>query len=479
MLYFIVAAAALILIVVTINTVSAGRTADTHHYRPEPASHEELVRLAGAIRIKTVSHHDQSKNDVSEFSKFQQFLVNTYPLFHRTAERHLLNEYSIIYRWQGANEALPPVLLTAHYDVVPADSTKWSVLPFAGVVKDGFLWGRGTIDTKNTLISCMEAAEQLCSDGFTPERTVYFAFGGDEEISGAFGAKKMAAWFIEHNIHFDWMWDEGAITGDGLLPGMLKKLSLIGTAEKGQVNIKLETRSAGGGHAAMPPRFTATGRIARAVARIEASPFPLRWIKTTRVFFKRMAAAGVLPYRIALSNLWLTGGLIKMMMGRSPNSAALLRTTTAPTVISGSSKENVLADSASAVINIRILPGDTIDGVVRRVSQTISDKNVNVGVLQNSGAEEASEESSITSEGYRFLEKMLNETIPDSVVLPYLATTASDSRNYSECCTDTYRYAPMILNQEELDRIHGVDERISFENFGLGIRCYKTLIKML
>lgn len=478
MLFIIIAVVALILIII-INTLNASGLAGREEYKPEPADPSAVERLAGAVRLATVSHYDKSKDDLNAHRQFQAYLTECFPLFHKVAERTVLSEYAVIYCWHGKNESLPPVLLTAHYDVVPADASKWSRPPFAAVSEDGYLWGRGTLDTKNTLMSSLEAAESLCRDGFQPERTVYFAFGGDEEITGSHGALKSMEWFQEQGINFEWMWDEGAITADGLMPGIRGKLSLIGTAEKGQVNVLLKAVSENGGHAAMPPKLTPTGRIARAVARIEAKPFRLRWLKTTRLFFKRMAAAGIPVYRVAMSNLWLTGGLLKLVLGGSPNTAALLRTTMAPTMIRGSHKENVLADEAEAVVNVRILPGDSVEGVLHRIKKVVADEKVSVGLISADDADEPVFESSIKAEGYQLLEQMLKETISDTIVLPYLATTASDSRHYAPVCRDIYRYAPMILNQEELDRIHGVDERISFENYGLSIRSYLCLMKKL
>ncbi len=483
MMFILIPVACVLFIIIYVNVLIAGKVDPNLGYTPSAAPADAVQRLARAIKIPTVSHYDPAEDDSGKFREFQQFLADTFPDFHKTAGRTILGDYSVIYKWKGRNDEYstnaPPVLVTAHYDVVPVDESKWTHKPFGAEIDGEFLWGRGTLDTKNTLMASLEAAEELCRNGFVPERTVYFAFGGDEETTGRNGACRNAEWFSSNGIMFDWLWDEGAITADGLMPGMLKKLSLIGTAEKGQVNILLQADSTAGGHAAMPPKYTATGRIARAVARIEAHPFPLRWLKTTRIFFKKMARAGIPAYKIALSNLWITGGLIKMIMGMNPASAALLRTTTAPTMISGSRKENVLADHASAVINVRILPGDSVEGVLERIRKVVADKNVKVSIKNNNDADNPVAESSIESEGYKLLEQMLNEVIPDSVVLPYLATTASDSRNYASCCRNLYRYSPMILTQPELDRIHGADERISIENYGLAIRCYKTLFKKL
>ncbi len=483
MAIIILSIAAVLIIVIVINTIRAGSVDSSICYSPEAADPEALKRLAGAIRIPTVSHYDISEDDKESFKALQNYLVESFPKVHEVMERTVLSEYSVIYKWKGRHDEFssehPPVLLTAHYDVVPADESKWSFPPFGGIEKEGFLWGRGTLDTKNTLMSLLEAAETLCSEGFIPERTVYLAFGGDEETTGCEGASRSCRWFSEHGITFDWLWDEGAITVDGMMPGINNLLSLIGTTEKGQVSIELHAKASGAGHAAMPPKISAAGRIARAVARIEAKPFPMRWLKTTRAFFSKMARAGGFGFKLALSNLWLTGGLIKFVMSKIPSVAAMFRTTTAPTMLNASSKENVLADEATAVINVRLLPGDSIEKVISRMKKVIADDQVSVYVKNDNDAEEAAPESSSDAEGYKLLEQTLNELIPDSVVLPYLATTASDTRNYVSCCRNMYRYSPMILTQQEVNRIHGVDERISLENYGLAIKFYKTMLKKL
>jgi carboxypeptidase PM20D1 len=229
----------------------------------------------------------------------------------------------------------------------------------------------------------------------------------------------------------------------------------------------------------MPPAVTATGRIARAAARVEARPFPLRWLKTTRLFFREITAAASPAVKPVLANLWLTGGLVKLIMARNPSSAALLHTTAAPTIIRGSSKENVLAEDAMAVINVRILPGESVAGTVSRIKKVVGDDKVEVSLLDEEAATEPVKESSVKSEGYRLISEMIEETIADSVVLPFLVTVATDSKYYAGCCRDIYRYVPMILNREELERIHGADERISAENYGLAVNSYKNLIKKL
>ena len=466
-------------VIFIINTLRAGGKHSTTNYSPVPADREQAERLARAVRIPTVSYSDYSRIDKALHREFQEFLIDAFPCFNKAAEKTVLSDFGLIYKWQGRSLDLAPVMFIAHYDVVPAEAAKWSHLPFGGDIDEEYIWGRGTLDTKHTLMASLEAAEDLCREGFVPERTIYFAFGGDEEISGELGAKKIAAWFKQQSITMDWLLDEGSITGDGLISGMTKKLSLIGTAEKGHVDVLLRTTASGGGHASMPPRITATGRVARAVARLEARPLKLRWLATTRTLFREMAAAGTPALRVALSNLWITGGLIKSVMGKSPASAALLRTTTAPTMITGSDKENVLAGEASAVINVRILPGESIDGVLKKIKRIVSDEKVDVSILDEDGAGEPVPESSTDCDGYHLIKETILENIPDSVVLPFLVTVTTDSRNYTECCRNIYRYGPVILNQDELDRIHSVDERISLDNYGLCIRSYKSLMNKL
>lgn len=468
----------IVFIIFTVNSLKARGKASGPDYIPEPVSPDAAKRLAQAVSIPTVSYTDYSKIDIEHHRRFQKFLTEAFPAFHKAAERTVLSDYALIYKLAGKSEDKKPVLFMAHYDVVPVNAGDWTHEPFGGVIDDEFIWGRGTLDTKNSLMASLEAAEALCAEGFVPDRTIYFAFGGDEEVLGLKGAGEIKKWFIDKDITVDWLLDEGAVTGDGLIGGMKKKLTLIGTAEKGMVDYLLTAKSSGG-HASMPPKISATGRIARAVTRLEANPFRLRWLATTRALFSNMASAASPALRIMLSNLWLTRGLVKAVMGKSSTSAALLRTTMAPTMISGSNKENVLAREASAVVNVRILPGETIASVLRQMEKIVNDSEVSITVKNPEAAGEPVAESSTDSEGYRLIEEAVAETIPDSIVLPFLVTATTDSRQYTDFCRDIYRYCPVILTQTEVNRIHSVDERISLDNYGLCIRTYKILMSKL
>ena len=467
-----------LIILICLKTLITARTCSYPDYKPETCTNEAAERLAKAVRIKTVSHSDYSLNDLEKHREFQKFLKDSFPAFHSTAERTVLSDYGIIYKWPGRSEKQKALLFIAHYDVVPADDSKWTHPPFDGKIIDGYIWGRGTLDTKNTLMGMLEAAESLCKEGFIPKRDTYFAFGGDEETEGHLGAVKIAAHFKSQGISFEWLHDEGSIIADGIIKGVNRKLALIGTAEKGYADILLRTE-AKGGHAAMPPAITATGRIARAVTRIEKNPFPMRWIKTTRKMFSGMSSGSESWMKVVLANIWLFGPVIKLVMGKAPQSAALLRTTTAPTMIKGSSKENVLAETATAVINTRVLSGDTLETVLARIRKVIKDESIEVSLLNPESANNPVSESSTRGQGYKIISRVISETVHDALILPYLNTGTTDSKAYIECCENIYRLAPMILQPEDVESIHASNEKISLENYGLVIRFYKTMFQKI
>lgn len=467
-----------LIILICLKTLITARAGSYSDYSPAACENEAAERLAQAIRIKTVSHTDYSLNDLEKHRGFQNFLTESFPAFHSTAERTVLSDYGIVYKWPGRSDRQKPLLFIAHYDVVPAEAEKWTHPPFEGKITDGYIWGRGSLDTKNTLMGMLEAAEALCKEGFVPKRDIYFAFGGDEETEGHLGAVKTAAHFKAQGISFEWMHDEGSIIADGLIKGVNRKLALIGTAEKGYADILLKTE-AKGGHAAMPPAMTATGRIARAVTRIERKPFPMRWIKTTRKMFSGMSSGAESGMKVVFANIWLFGPVVKLVMAKNPQSAALLRTTTAPTMIKGSSKENVLAETASAIINTRVLAGDTLDSVLARIRKVVRDDSIEVSLLHPESANNPVPESSTRGQGYKVISRAIAETVPDALILPYLNTGTTDSKAYAECCENIYRLAPMILKPEDVDSIHASNERISLENYGLVISFYKTIFQKI
>jgi carboxypeptidase PM20D1 len=456
-----------------------------------------LDRFRNAIRIDT-SWPEQAEQDLKVqgtaeqvLSSFQDFLLTAYPAFHRVAERLTLSPYSVIYRWPGktgSRNAYKPVLLLAHYDVVPADPEFWTSDPFGAEIQEDYIYGRGTLDTKNTLICAMEAAELLVSQGFTPDRDIWFAFGGDEERSGAFGAKKSAEWFHNQGISFSWALDEGSIVALGQIPGVQQPLALIGVEEKGFLDIELVVQQAPG-HASRPPENQAVAILAEALVRLSQKPFPYRLIPSVERFFTDLAPlAGKTSVRKRLQSFVLghprqLGPLFFTLAGTSPATRALFRTTLAMTQLFGAKADNILPAEARAILNLRLLPGDTIDSALEYVRTIIGMDEVLVRPSPYRSANNPVLADRETADGqgpgWPQLTQALTSTFPDAVPLPFLVTATTDSRHYAKLCEAIYRFGPMELPPEEVARIHGHDERISLDNLYRGIDFYKQLIEQL
>ena len=416
---------------------------------------------------------------------FQELLQQSFPAFHAATERTVLGPYGVLYRWPGASDAdatEKPVLLLAHYDVVPVEREKWTVEPFGAQVKDGYIWSRGALDTKNTLIGALEAAEALAERGFRPKRDLWFSFGGDEERWGASGAKRAAAWFAERGISFAWTLDEGSIVADGLLPGIQKPLGLVGVEEKGFLNIVLTVRQKPG-HASMPPRVQAAAVLGRAFVRLSRRPFPFRLTPTVEAFFRNLApyASGIRA--VAMANPRVFAALLFASAANSPQTAALLRTSVAMTMLQGSPAGNVMPSEVKAVLNLRLLPGWTMEKAVDFVRRAIADPRVEVAVSTmgagNNPVLAKTEVAVGRGTGWTEISDAIHRSFPEAAVMPFLVTVTTDSRHYARVCDAVYRFAPLKLNSEELARIHGHDERISIENFTAGIEFYRSLISSL
>ncbi|WP_304223318.1 M20/M25/M40 family metallo-hydrolase [Gracilinema caldarium] len=470
-----------------------------------------IERFRNAIQIDTswpssenlTETHEESRTDaslspaeqkaLSALKQFQNFLQEAYPAFNRVAERIVLNPFCVLYRWPGiqnaADESLP-VLFLAHYDVVPVDRELWTVDPFGAEIKEGYIYGRGTLDTKNTLICAMEAAEALAERGFVPQRDIWFAFGGDEERSGAHGAQNAASWFRERNMAFSWLLDEGSIVALNQIPGVQVPLALIGVEEKGFLDIELLVRQAPG-HASRPPERQAVAVLAEALVRLSKRPFPYKLIPSVESFFTSLAPLvdtstpkGVLQ-SLVLRNSRRLGPLFYPLAGTSPATRALLRTTLAMTQLFGAKADNILPAEARAILNLRLLPGDTIESALDYVRRAIGMDEVivrpspyrsaNNPVLADKG----SPAGLYHGPGWQALVEALSVTFPQAKPIPFLVTATTDSRHYADLCRAVYRFGPLELPPAEVDRIHGHDERISLENLQRGIAFYQRLIEGL
>lgn len=452
---------------------------------PEPVEPVELPEvdaeiaaghLSLAIRAKTVSQDDQPP-DAQAFYEMHRTLETLYPRVHATLERQIVSDFSLLYRWRGSNPELPAILFCAHLDVVPAaeDSLdRWQRPPFSGEIAEEQVWGRGALDVKGQLIALMEAAEGLIKTGFQPERTLYFAFGEDEEKGGQRGAAQIAALLAERGEQLEAVLDEGGAIVQGMLPGVELPVALIGIGEKGHLSLRLRVEQPGG-HSSAPPPSTAIGILSRAIAAIEDRPFPAR-IAFLRETFRAIGAAASPALQLIFANPWLFGGALQRRLSADPKTNAAIRTTAAVTMVRGGVKENVLPSAAEAVVNLRLMPGETIESAVEHIRRAVNDQNVQVEVIPQSSWE-APPLTSPDSPVFESLSRAVREVFPGALAAPYLVMGATDARYYAGLCENVLRLTPVVMTGEDLDSIHSVNERISVAALGRMVQFYRHLIR--
>jgi carboxypeptidase PM20D1 len=435
--------------------------------------------LSRAITFQTVSHQDAAKIDLTAFEGLHKALEEMFPKAHQALGRELVGGHSLLYTWKGKDAAKAPILLMAHQDVVPIEPGSegdWQKPPFSGAIDGGFVWGRGSIDFKNGVVGILEAVEALLNKGYSPSRTVYLAFGHDEEIGGNKGAAAIVALLASRSVKLEYVLDEGMFVTQGILKGIDKPVAFIGLAEKGYVTLELVVESEGG-HSSVPPRPTSTGILATAIVRLENNPMPGRIEGAARLLFETLAPEMPFANRVILSNLWLLEPVAKNALSKGPATDAMLRTTTAPTMLEGSVKENVLPKRPRAVVNFRILPGDSLQSVIDHATRTINDPRVKVQVLPGSNGKEPSPVSDAASPAYRSIEKTIRQIIPEAVVAPSLVLGGTDSYHYQRIADGVYRFSPTRLTDQDRPRFHGTNERVSTRNFAEQIRFYAQLLQ--
>ena len=434
-----------------------------------------LESLSAAIRIPTVSHGKHIPLDTEAFANFHAFLAERYPRIFAQLDVEVVAGQSLLLHWRGSGAQLP-VMFLAHQDVVPVTAgteKEWTHPPFAGVVADGFIWGRGALDDKGSLISLLEATERLLTEGFVPARSIYFGFGHDEEIGGE-GAKAMAKVLADRGVRLGFLLDEGGFVTKGLVPGVDGRVALIGPAEKGYTSLRISAQGVGG-HASMPPRHTALGLVARAINRLENHPFPAD-LSFTKDTIRALGSAAPLVQRVVFANLWLFGPLAEHMLAAMPTTDAAIRTTTAATMMTAGVKDNVLPQSAEAVVNFRILPGDTVDSVIRRVTDVIDDPQVTVS-LYSDFSNNPSKVAAIDSPGFKVLSETIRQLRPDTLVAPRLVVGATDARHYEAISEASYRFLGLEVGPAELAGMHGTNERVSTASFIDSAKLYYLLMK--
>lgn len=436
-----------------------------------------VERFAAALRFETISNENPADFDAEPFHRFAEYLAQSFPQTHATLGLEKVNQHSLLYRWQGRDAALAPVVLLSHHDVVPiAPGTleRWTHPPFSGAIADGEIWGRGALDDKFGVLAILEAVEHLLGKGFTPQRTIYLAFGHDEELGGDHGAKLIAELLAARGVRAEYVLDEGGAVIEGVVPGVDRPVAMIGIAEKGSVTVKL-TADAEGGHSSTPPESTAVGVIARAVHRLEQNQMPEHLQGATRALFDYVAPEMAFPMRLAMANLWLFEPVLRAVLAGQPATNATLRTTTAATIISGGVKANVLPATAQAVVNFRILPGDTIADVVEHVRRVVDDPQVRIDV--DPDGREATSESPVDVPAFAHLQQTITEIFDGAVVSPFLTLGGTDSRHYQVLTANIYRFTPIVGRRETLAMMHGTNERVGIDTYVRAVRFFLRLLE--
>ncbi|MCA3254526.1 MAG: M20/M25/M40 family metallo-hydrolase, partial [Alphaproteobacteria bacterium] len=433
-----------------------------------------VSRLAEAIRIPTISKQ-AGVVDGPAFDRLHAFLATSFPRVHQVCAPEIVAGHSLLFACKGSDASLKPVLLAAHQDVVPIDpgsESKWEQPPFAGVIANGFVWGRGTLDDKQSMMAILEATERKLAAGWTPARTVYLAFGHDEEVGGA-GAAAMAALLKSRGVTLDLVLDEGMAVTKGIVPGISKPVAHIGVAEKGYLSVRV-TATAPGGHSSMPTDDNAVVTLSKAITRLVENQHPARIDGATAGMLEALGPHMGLGMRVALANQWLTRPLVLRQFIANPTTAATVRTSTAPTLLMAGTKDNVLPQSASAIVNHRILPGDSIAGVLAHDREVIGDPRVTVE--PSAEGREPSAVSPTSGPGYDLLARAIGRTFPDAVIAPGLVLGGTDARNYQPVSTAIYRFTPMTMTPADLPRIHGTNERIGVADYARAIAFYGALL---
>ena len=466
----------LLLIIISINTIRfSSRQFNNPTERKTFAVDTPAVNhLSAAIRIRSISYDNDSITDYTSFDSLYNFLRRTYSLTFNTLNPQIINGHSLLFHWKGSDTKLKPVILYAHTDVVPADSTNWESPPFSGIIDSEFINGRGAIDDKGSVIAIMESVEKLLKNNFIPPRDVYIALGHDEEAGGKKGAQFIAEELGKENVKAEFLLDEGGLVATDMVPFVKNPVALIFTSEKGYMTLELSVKG-NGGHSSFPPNDPPIEILSAAIQKIHDHPFEEKMTESVSDFMDYAGPEMKLPFKALFANRWLLKPVIFNEYKKIPSANAMIRTTAVATIINGGFKENVIPSEVSAKINFRLLPGDSSVTIIRQVKELIGNDIVSIKVIDN--IEEASPVSSVNSESFKLLKTVIGKIFPDAVVAPSLLIAQTDSRHFRKVTENIYRFIPVRMNDEILDSMHGLNEKIRIADFMEAIAFYMELMR--
>lgn len=432
-------------------------------------------RISQSITYQTISYEDTSLINFAPFIEFHNFLRTSFPNIFNHLDVELVNEYTMVLHWKGKNSSLAPGVILAHMDVVPvAEDTRelWSVPPFEGIIKGDTLYGRGAIDNKVNLMGQMEAIEFLLKNNFQPERDVYFVFGHDEEIGGKDGALKVAQLMQSRGIKADFVLDEGGFVTNTMVPGVNQPVAMIGTSEKGYLNLQLSV-NIDGGHSSMPAKENAIAVLTQALTDLNNQPFPPSISPSVKDFIEYIAPHSVFINKLAMSNMWLFKPLIYDIYSASPAGNAMVRTTMVPTIIQGGVKDNVIPNIVTANINYRLLPGTSVADAIAHTEKAINNPLIKVTATRQ--AQEASTVSPSNTASFNNIMNSIQLNFENVIVAPFLMIAGTDSKHFDIVSPNIYKFSPMT----DPTGFHGVNEFLNLKDYKNTIGFYVDFIKNL
>lgn len=436
-------------------------------------SHPAVAKLQALLRHPTVSHRDWGEVDASAFDAFLAELAGQFPLLHSHLELTRIDSHALLFHWAGRSQERPVVLM-AHLDVVPVeDESAWRHPPFAAEIHDGVIWGRGTLDDKGQLVAICAAVEELLEQDFVPAQDLWLSFGCNEEVSGH-AATLAVEELTRRGVRPWFVMDEGGAIAAEAFPGVAAPVGVVGVTEKGVTSLELSVEGRGG-HASTPARNGPTVRLAKALARLDRNQMSASVPAPTVELLRRMAPHATRALRPLLGNAARLGPVLtRALIAAGPEPAAMTRTTFAITTLAGSPALNVIATTARAGVNIRIMVGDSVAGVLEHVRRTVDDDQVQIRVVEQN---EPSPISPTDDAAFRLIESTILDVFPEAVPAPYVMMAATDSRFFTTICDRVYRFAPFRMTKEQRASIHSYDEHLGVEDFLDGLRWYRRLIE--